>query len=216
MSYRTVRGRADHEDEVAGSRFLATVVPVDGPEDAQALLETLRAEHPDASHHCWAYRVGRVQRFSDDGEPGGTAGRPMLEVFLKRDLDHVAAVVVRYFGGRKLGAGGLVRAYGAAVARAVRRAGEREVVATVDLHVEVPFSDLDAVLRELDGWPSVRRGEPAFVPEGAQLLLEVPLPQVDDLQDRLARLTRGRANCRRQVAGGAAEGTPGDHGDPDG
>lgn len=74
------------------------------------LLAALKGEHPGASHHCWAFRFGEVQRFSDGGEPAGTAGRPMLEVLLKRGVDRTLAAVVRYFGGTKLGAGGLARA----------------------------------------------------------------------------------------------------------
>jgi len=176
-----------------GSRFLATVAPVADAAEALALLAAQRAAHEGASHHCWAYRVGDEQRFSDDGEPGGTAGRPMLEVFLKRDLDRVAAVVVRYFGGRKLGAGGLARAYGGAVARAVQAAGERDVASTVALVIRAPFAFVDTVLRELDALPGVRRQDPAFGPEGVRVALTVPEEQAAALERRLAELTRGEA-----------------------
>lgn len=176
-----------------GSRFLATVAPVADAAEALALLAAQRSAHRDASHHCWAYRVGDEQRFSDDGEPGGTAGRPMLEVFLKRDLDRVAAVVVRYFGGRKLGAGGLVRAYGGAVARAVQTAGERDVATTVALLLRAPFAFVDVVLRELDALPEVRRRDPAFGPEGVRVTLTVPEEQAAALKRRLAQRTRGEA-----------------------
>ena len=178
-----------------GSRFLVTVAPVADAAEALALLAAQRAAHPDASHHCWAYRVGGEQRFSDDGEPGGTAGRPMLEVFLKRDLDRVAAVVVRYFGGHKLGAGGLARAYGGAVARAVQTAGERDVASTVALLVRAPFAFVDAVLRELDALPGVQRRDPAFEPEGVRVFLTVPEEQAAALERRLAELTHGAARC---------------------
>jgi len=186
-----------------GSRFIATVAPIGDAAEALARLEAQRAAHPDASHHCWAYRVGSEQRFSDDGEPGGTAGRPMLEVLLKRDLDHVVAVVVRYFGGRKLGAGGLARAYGGAVARAVRAAGEREVASTVTLEVRVPFAFVDIVLRELDGAAGVVRGDPAFDAEGALVSATVPQRGVAALQRLLAERTRGEARC--ESADGDAE-----------
>ncbi len=186
-----------------GSRFLATVAPVANVTEALALLAAQSAAHPDASHHCWAYRVGDEQRFSDDGEPGGTAGRPMLEVFLKRDLDRVAAVVVRYFGGRKLGAGGLVRAYGGAVARAVRTAGERDVASTVALVVHAPFAFVDVVLRELDALPEVRRRDPAFEPAGVRVAVTVPQERAAALERRLAELTRGGARC--DVADGGPE-----------
>lgn len=180
-----------------GSRFLALVRPIADVGEAAELLERAKSEHPDATHHCWAYRVGETQRFSDDGEPGGTAGRPMLEVIIKRDLDHVAAVVVRYFGGKKLGAGGLVRAYSGAVAKALDAAGVREVVDMRRLTVRAPFAHVDAVLRAVDDLvtqhPDAARGEADFDGEG--LVLELILPESDAATaiERLGDLTRGAA-----------------------
>jgi len=112
------------ETEVKHSRFIAALRRVDDPVDAQEFVDEQRRLYPDARHHCWAYVTGnepseRAERSGDDGEPGGTAGVPMLQVLRARDLVDVAAVVTRYFGGIKLGAGGLVRAYSGAVAVAV-------------------------------------------------------------------------------------------------
>lgn len=197
MGHTTAKARAAHEDEVQGSRFVAVAAPVASVEEATALLDELRAAHPDASHHVWAYRVGEAQRFSDDGEPGGTAGRPVLEVVLKRDLDFVAVVVVRYFGGRKLGAGGLARAYGAAAARALDAAGEQVVVDLARLRVTASFADADVVLRTLDAEADVARGEAGY--DAAGLVLEVTLPETDipELAERLREVTRGAASIER-------------------
>ena len=112
------------ETEVKHSRFIAVLRRVDGPVKAQEFLDEQRRRFPDARHHCWAYVTGnepseRAERAGDDGEPGGTAGVPMLQVLRARDLVDVAVVVTRYFGGVKLGAGGLVRAYSGAVAAVV-------------------------------------------------------------------------------------------------
>jgi len=112
------------ETEVKHSRFLAAVRRVDTADAALAFVDEQRRLYPDARHHCWAFVVGddlstRAERSSDDGEPGGTAGVPMLQVLHHRDLVNVAAVVTRWFGGIKLGAGGLVRAYSGAVAAAL-------------------------------------------------------------------------------------------------
>ncbi|RVW10708.1 DUF1949 domain-containing protein [Prescottella agglutinans] len=112
------------ETEVKHSRFIAALRRVDDPVGAQEFVDEQRRLYPDARHHCWAYVTGnepseRAERSGDDGEPGGTAGVPMLQVLRARDLVDVAAVVTRYFGGIKLGAGGLVRAYSGAVAVAV-------------------------------------------------------------------------------------------------
>ncbi|WAL47506.1 IMPACT family protein [Rhodococcus pyridinivorans] len=115
------------ETEVKHSRFLAAVRRVDTPDAALAFVDEQRRLYPDARHHCWAFVVGddpaaRAERSSDDGEPGGTAGIPMLQVLHHRDLVNVAVVVTRWFGGIKLGAGGLVRAYSGAVATALDEA----------------------------------------------------------------------------------------------
>lgn len=197
MAHLTVARAARHEEVIEGSRFLALVRQPDDPEAAAALLAEARREHPDATHHCWAWRIGEQQRFSDDGEPGGTAGRPMLEVILKRDLDHVTAVVVRYFGGRKLGAGGLVRAYSGAVAKALDLAGVREVLDMVTLEVRAPFALVDVVLRHVDelvtSHPDARRGEPAFDGEGLRLELTLPDFLVAGATASLTEATRGGA-----------------------
>lgn len=123
-SYRTLASRADQvaEIEVKRSRFLAVVRRVDDEHAARTLVTELRKQHHDARHHCSAFVLGPVpttERSNDDGEPAGTAGAPMLDVLRGRELSDVAAVVVRWFGGTLLGAGGLVRAYGDAVAAAL-------------------------------------------------------------------------------------------------
>lgn len=117
------------ETEVKHSRFIAALRRVDGPDEAMDFLGDRRRRDPDARHHCWAYVTGneqsdRAERSGDDGEPGGTAGVPMLQVLRARDVVDVAVVVTRYFGGIKLGAGGLVRAYSGAAAAALDAATE--------------------------------------------------------------------------------------------
>jgi len=104
---------------VKKSRFIGCVQPVVDRAAAQAIVDSLRIEHPGAAHVCWALMAGGQSAANDDGEPGGTAGRPMLEVLRHHDLESVLATVVRYFGGIKLGAGGLVRAYTDSVAQAL-------------------------------------------------------------------------------------------------
>ena len=170
-----------------GSRFIAIVAAVESVEEAAALVAEQRLLHPDATHHCWAYKVGAEMRSSDDGEPGGSAGRPMLEVILKRELDRCAAVVVRYYGGRNLGKGGLARAYGGAVARALDAAGVREVVDTVSITVRAPFASVDAVLRELNG------ADAEFDEAGLVATLTIEASALEGLERRLAALTRGAA-----------------------
>ena len=112
----TLAGRASHLLEVKHSRFLAQAAPVATPDDALAFLREIAV--PDATHNCWAYRIGGEYRSSDDGEPAGTAGRPILAAIDGQGFDRVMVVVTRWYGGIKLGAGGLVRAYGGAAAAA--------------------------------------------------------------------------------------------------
>lgn len=125
-SYKTVEKATEARTEVRRSLFIASVSPAATAEDADSFVASVRAKYPDATHNCYAYIAGVENpsvRFSDDGEPGGTAGQPMLEVLKKRGLTAVAVVVTRYFGGIKLGAGGLVSAYTDSVATGIDAAG---------------------------------------------------------------------------------------------
>ncbi|MGW2058667.1 YigZ family protein [Streptomyces sp. NPDC001840] len=116
--YRVVARAGAHEVEINRSRFLCALVPVASEREAQDFVARVRKEHPTATHNCYAYVIGAdasVQKASDDGEPGGTAGAPMLHMLMRREVRYTAAVVTRYYGGVKLGAGGLIRAYGGVV-----------------------------------------------------------------------------------------------------
>ncbi|NLJ62757.1 MAG: YigZ family protein, partial [Alcaligenaceae bacterium] len=109
-----------YEEDIKKSRFLAIAAPVQSASDAMAFLE--QHSVPDATHNCWAYKIGDEYRFNDDGEPGGTAGRPMLQAIEGQSCDRVVVLVIRWFGGVKLGTGGLVRAYGGVAASCLRLA----------------------------------------------------------------------------------------------
>ncbi|MER0444380.1 YigZ family protein [Streptomyces sp. Edi4] len=124
--YRTIAREGVHESEINRSRFLCALAPAATEAQAQAFIARVRKEHPAASHHCFAYVIGAdasVQKASDDGEPGGTAGVPMLQMLTRREVRYVVAVVTRYYGGVKLGAGGLIRAYGGVVGEALDELG---------------------------------------------------------------------------------------------
>ncbi|MEV0783964.1 YigZ family protein [Streptomyces sp. NPDC050423] len=124
--YRTVARAGVHETEINRSRFICALAPAATEQEAQEFVARVRREHPTASHNCFAYVIGAdasVQKAGDDGEPGGTAGVPMLQMLTRREMRYVVAVVTRYFGGVKLGAGGLIRAYGGAVGEALDAVG---------------------------------------------------------------------------------------------
>ena len=139
--YVTVAREGTHESEINRSRFLCSLAPAATEREAQEFIARVRKEHPTATHNCFAYVIGAdasVQKASDDGEPGGTAGVPMLQMLTRRDVRYAVAVVTRYYGGVKLGAGGLIRAYGGVVGEAldaigtVTRRRYRLVTVTVD------------------------------------------------------------------------------------
>lgn len=140
-SYLTVKERGQHEIEIKKSRFICTLAPVTSEEEAKALILEIKKEHWKASHNCSAFVIGEtneIQRSSDDGEPAGTAGVPMLEILKKRQLINTVAIVTRYFGGTELGKGGLIRAYGGVVAEALTAVGivqgslQQEVILEID------------------------------------------------------------------------------------
>ena len=143
MTLDTLAAAAAHSLEVKHSRFLAHAAPVETPEAALAFLA--QVADPDATHNCWAYRIGGDYRSSDDGEPAGTAGRPILAAIDGQGFDQVMVVVTRWYGGIKLGAGGLVRAYGGAAAECLRTASRRPLIAMATLDVHAGFDDMGAV-----------------------------------------------------------------------
>lgn len=174
---------------VRKSRFLGCVQPVAGRAEALAIVQGMRAEHPGAAHVCWALLAGGQSAANDDGEPGGTAGRPMLEVLRHQQLEGVLATVVRYFGGVKLGAGGLVRAYTDAVAQALLQAEKLPLQRTVALACRVPYALEGMVRRELQSAGAtlgeVRHGEVV------EIAFTVPEGAVADLRTRLGELGQG-------------------------
>jgi uncharacterized YigZ family protein len=141
--YQTIQRSAVAELKIKGSRFIGRVQPVQEREQAEAALAVIRKNDYDATHHCYAYRLGigsrEISRFSDDGEPSGSAGRPILLSLTAGDLTDVLLVVTRYFGGVKLGTGGLARAYSRAAVDVLAQAGRREVWLMEKLELLLPY-----------------------------------------------------------------------------
>lgn len=186
----TLAGEARLQQEIKKSRFLAIATPIDDAEAALAFFA--RVGTPDATHNCWAYRIGNAYRFNDDGEPGGSAGRPILAAIEGQGLDRVAVVVTRWFGGIKLGVGGLVRAYGGCAAECLRLAEKRIIVERVPIRVRCDFAVAATLYAKLREFEAVRQDESASA-EGVELHLELPGEQVDALSRFLRDLSRGRA-----------------------
>lgn len=195
-SYLTVARAGSAEIEVKRSRFLCHLERVDSEDAARAVVERARKEHWDARHHCSAFVLGpdaAVQRSSDDGEPSGTAGAPMLEVLRGRDVSDVVAVVTRWFGGTLLGAGGLVRAYGDAVRAGLDVAGVRE--RRLSERYDVPVGHADAGRLESD--LRARGVQVLGADYGEHATLHLAVPAGDDLDALLAELSGGSVTARR-------------------
>lgn len=185
----TLAAVASHVLEVKHSRFIVQAAPVTAPETALAFLS--QVADPAATHNCWAYRIGGEYRSSDDGEPAGTAGRPILAAIEGQGYDQVMVVVTRWFGGIKLGAGGLVRAYGGAAAECLRLAERRPLITMRELAVACLFEDLGHVHGAL-GLHHAEKLSENFDESGALLRLRIPDGYVDALKSHLRDATRNR------------------------
>lgn len=153
--YRVPAHNVRVEDRIEKSRFIASAARASSADEARAFVDALRAEFPDATHHCFAFVAGppgtsAAIGSSDDGEPAGTAGRPMLNVLMNSGVGEIVVVVTRYFGGVKLGKGGLVRAYTGAVQHALREMETTERVTMLDVRVTVDYPYVDVVRRTID------------------------------------------------------------------
>ena len=200
-SYLTIARGAEAGIEVKRSRFLCTLERVEDEAAARAVVDRLRREHWDAGHHCSAFRLGPppipVERSSDDGEPAGTAGAPMLEVLRGHELSDVVAVVTRWFGGTLLGAGGLVRAYGDAVRAGLDLAGTLRRTLVREHLLDLDHADAGRIESDLRS-----RGIAVLDTEYAArvtLRLGVPPDQEARLAALVAELTAGAGETR--VAG---------------
>lgn len=156
MSYFKPSAPINIEIEIKQSRFICYIQPVSGRDEADAFVQSIKQMHPKANHNCWSYIAGSPENshqwnFSDDGEPKGTAGQPMLNILRHSGLGQVCAVVTRYFGGIKLGTGGLVRAYGRSVQEGLEQVCTEEVIATSDIELLLPYNltgDIEYLIKQ--------------------------------------------------------------------
>jgi len=199
--YRTIAAPTRSEFTVQGSRFVGRTAPVEDVATAEAFRDSVEADHPDATHHVPAYRV-RADPFreyaSDDGEPSGSAGDPILSVLSGRDLENVAVVVVRYFGGTELGVGGLVRAYARAATDALDAAQVVERRPHTSVTVRVAYDDSGTVRGILE---SEALGFDATYDAQVTFDVRVPVAEVDRVLDRLRSATSGRATVTEWPTG---------------
>jgi uncharacterized YigZ family protein len=192
--FLTLAGTGEAETKVRGSRFIAIAFPTSDEATARAVLDERSRHYFDASHHCAAWRLRDGSwRALDAGEPAGSAGPPILAAIDAVPLRDVAVVVTRYFGGTKLGVGGLVRAYGAAAEAAIHAAPFRRAVHAVRLRARYAHADTSPVMRSLErcGATAIEHGYSAD--QGAIVTFTVPSAQIESLRSFLTDLTSGRA-----------------------
>ncbi|MBZ5759938.1 MULTISPECIES: IMPACT family protein [Rhizobium] len=186
----SLRQPTSFEQSIKKSRFLALAAAIADEDEARAKLSALA--DAGANHNCWAWRIGQTYRFNDDGEPGGTAGKPILQAIDGQSFDRVLVVVSRWFGGVLLGTGGLMRAYGGTAAACLRAADRVEVVPMVAAIASIGFSDLALAKARLLSIAGLSVVAEMFTEDGAVLSLSIPEGQADRAAALVADITNGR------------------------
>lgn len=192
-TYRTIAHAGEHEMDIKKSRFLASIHRISSEEEARIIIQQIKKLHSKANHHCHAFVLGdysEIQRSSDDGEPSGTAGVPILEILKKNELINVLVVVTRYFGGVKLGTGGLIRAYAKSAASAIQTIGVVEGRLEQEVFIQADYTLLNRIQNYLE------KQEIALLASeyGENVTLTISSAQPELLQSNLIDLTNGQAN----------------------
>lgn len=193
--FYTIRDEQTSEIKVKGSKFIATAAHAASPKDAEAFITRISKKYFDATHNCYAYHVGfgasPVFRYNDDGEPSGTAGKPIYHAILAKQLTNIAVVVTRYFGGTKLGTGGLVRAYGDAALAVLEQCPIMTEIIYESLAIRFPYEETNTIMRlisSVEGKIIETRYE-----QTTEMNVHVRAGKIDVFKSKLIDLTRGRA-----------------------
>lgn len=196
--YLTVKADGTHEINIQKSRFIAHIKRAETEEEAQAFIQEIKKEHWNATHNCSAYMIGendQIQKANDDGEPSGTAGVPMLEVLKKRKLKDTVVVVTRYFGGIKLGAGGLIRAYGRAVSEGIDAVGTVERTLMTVMHVKADYTWLGKLENEIRS--SDYQLKDIHYSELVEIEVYVKKDKMNEFQEWITELTNGQSDMSK-------------------
>ncbi|MDU7160482.1 MAG: YigZ family protein [Staphylococcus epidermidis] len=186
-------------NEISKSRFIAYIKPVSTENEAKAFIDEIKTKHKDATHNCSAYTVGpemNIQKANDDGEPSGTAGIPMLEILKKQEIHNVCVVVTRYFGGIKLGAGGLIRAYSGAVRDVIYDIGRVELREAIPVTVTLDYDQTGKFEYELASTTFLLREQ--FYTDKVSYQIDVVKNEYDAFIDFLNRITSGNYDLKQE------------------
>lgn len=192
-SFTTIQERVTFEREIKKSKFIAIAGPISSEQSAHSFLSEVR--DPRATHNCWAYKVGDQYRSNDDGEPSGTAGKPIHSAIVSSGIDRVMVVVIRYFGGIKLGTGGLVRAYGGVASECLRNAPTCLVKSKVPMGVEIPFDLLGVLYHQLQSFQveDIKQDYETGKDGTTMITFKVDFDRVENLEDAV------KSNCSRNL-----------------
>lgn len=196
-SYYTIKGYGTHEQIIQKSRFITYFNRAESEEEAQAFIQSIKKKHHDATHNCSAYVIGandEIQKANDDGEPGGTAGVPMLEVLKKQNLKNTVVVVTRYFGGIKLGAGGLIRAYSSSVSKGIQAVGIVKRIRMQVMHAAFDYAHLGKIENELRR--SAYKLKETNYTEQVEMTVYVEKGKKEEFVEWMTNLTNGEAKFR--------------------
>lgn len=199
INYITIKHAVSNETIIQKSRFICYLQRTETEEKAQEFITFVKNQHKGANHNCSAYVIGdqnQIQKANDDGEPSGTAGVPMLEVLKKQQLRNVTAVVTRYFGGIKLGGGGLIRAYGSSVSEAIKASGRVECVNHIRYHVNMDYHLLGKVENTLRS--SVYLLDEIRYTDNVELSIDVRAEQSEEFEEWMTGLTSAQARTTAQ------------------
>lgn len=191
----TLTSSHQFQQDIRKSVFLAHAVPVHSETEVAAVLRKLKV--PEATHNCWAYRIGQKYGTHDDGEPSGTAGRPILQAIERQNFDSVLVLVIRWFGGIKLGAGGLIRAYIGTASECLRQAPSELYVPRHEMQVTCLFSDYAFLCSRMADYGVILLRE-TFNAMDVRLTMTVPQDQVDLWRNRMMDLTRGQVKIESE------------------
>lgn len=195
----TIKQAYSIENVISKSRFIAYIKPVSTENEAKAFIDEIKTKHKDATHNCSAYTVGpemNIQKANDDGEPSGTAGIPMLEILKKQEIHNVCVVVTRYFGGIKLGAGGLIRAYSGAVRDVIYDIGRVELREAIPVTVTLDYDQTGKFEYELASTTFLLREQ--FYTDKVSYQIDVVKNEYDAFIDFLNRITSGNYDLKQE------------------
>lgn len=196
--FHRIKAKCRYEDKVKDSRFIATAAPINNEKEAQSFIAEIKKEFHDASHNCSAWRIGKggslKYKFNDDGEPAGTAGRPIIKALENRDLSDICVVVTRYFGGTKLGTGGLARAYGQTAAELLKKCEIEKKYVTQTLEFTAGFDFVGVIHNVMDNF-KVDLKESRYG-DDVLFIVEVRKTEYTAFRDKLTEATNGQVRFK--------------------